>query len=234
MQKKVLITGGNKGIGLETAKIFLKMDYDVFVVARDFSNFELGGLPNITEIEADLSDLGVLKSIYEVVGDVDVLINNAGFMQPHISYDKYTPSEREKMMNVNLYAPVELMNIFSEGMKKNKCGRIVNVASIAGQIGHPDVWYGIAKAGVINATKIYAKLLGEHGIVVNCVAPSPVETNMQSSNSKERIDAFKKTVITGRFATPNEVARTIVWLAVGCPEYINGTCIDINNGSYPR
>jgi 3-oxoacyl-[acyl-carrier protein] reductase len=234
MQKRVLITGGNKGIGLETAKIFLKMDYDVYVVARDFSNFELGGLPNITEIEADLSNLSVINDIVNVVGDVDVLINNAGFMQPHITYDKYTSVEREKMMNVNLYAPVELMNAFSVGMKKNKCGRIVNVSSISGHIGHPDVWYGIAKAGIINATKIYAKLLGSHGIVVNCVAPSPVETNMQSSNSKERIEEFKKSVITKRFATANEVARTIVWLAVGSPEYINGTCIDINNGSYPR
>lgn len=234
MQKKVLITGGNKGIGLETAKIFLKMDYDIFVVARDFSNFELGGLPNVTEIEADLSDLSVIDDIVKVVGDIDILINNAGFMQPHIAYDKYTAQDREKMMNVNLYAPVELMNAFSVGMKKNQCGRIVNVASIAGQVGHPDVWYGIAKAGLINATKIYAKLLGVDGIVVNCIAPSPVETNMQSSNSKERIEAFKKSVITGRFATPNEVARTIVWLAIGSPEYINGTCIDINNGSYPR
>lgn len=234
MQKRVLITGGNKGIGLETAKIFLKMDYDVYIVARDFSNFELGGLPNITEIEADLSNLTVIEDIVNVVGEVDVLINNAGFMQPHITYDKYTSVEREKMMNVNLYAPVELMNAFSVGMKKNKCGRIVNVSSISGHIGHPDVWYGIAKAGIMNATKIYAKLLGSHGIVVNCVAPSPVETNMQSSNSKERIEEFKKSVITKRFATPNEVARTIVWLAVGSPEYINGTCIDINNGSYPR
>lgn len=234
MQKKVLITGGNKGIGLETAKIFLKLDYDVFVVARDFSSFELGGLPNVTEIEADLSDLSVIDNIVKVVGDIDVLINNAGFMQPHIAYNEYSREDREKMMNVNLYAPVELMNAFSIGMKKNKCGRIVNVASIAGQVGHPDVWYGIAKAGMINATKIYAKLLGPDGIVVNCIAPSPVETNMQSTNSKERIEAFKKSVITGRFARANEIARTIVWLAIGSPEYINGTCIDINNGSYPR
>ncbi len=83
--------------------------------------------------------------------------------------------------------------------KKNKSGRIVNLASIAGQVGHPDVWYGIAKAGVINATKIYAKLLGANGIVVNCIAPSPVETNMQSSNSKERIEAFKKKCNYGTF-----------------------------------
>lgn len=94
------------------------MDYDVFVVARDFSNFELGGLPNVTEIEADLSDLSVIDDIVKVVGDIDVLINNAGFMQPHITYDKYTAQDREKMMNVNLYAPVELMNAFSVGMKK--------------------------------------------------------------------------------------------------------------------
>lgn len=234
MTKKVLITGGNKGIGLEVAKIFVKLDYDVFVVGRDFSQFELGGLPNVTEIEADLSNLDNIPEIVKTVGDIDVLINNAGFMQPHITYDKYTPQDREKMMNVNLYAPVELMNEFSIGMKKQKCGRIVNVASIAGQIGHPDVWYGIAKAGLINATKIYAKLLGGDGIVVNCIAPSPVETDMQSSNSKERIEEFKKSVITGRFARPTEVARTIVWLAIGSAEYINGTCIDINNGSYPR
>ncbi|WP_419770337.1 MAG: SDR family NAD(P)-dependent oxidoreductase [Candidatus Marinarcus sp.] len=234
MSKKVLITGGNKGIGLEVAKIFLIMEYEVFVVARDFENFELGGLPHVTEIEADLANLDNIQFIVEAVGDIDVLINNAGFMQPHITYDNYTAQDREKMMNVNLYAPVELMNAFSKSMIKNKSGRVVNVASIAGQIGHPDVWYGIAKAGLINATKIYAKLLGKEGIVVNCIAPSPVETAMQNSNSKERIEEFKKTVITGRFAQPTEVARTIVWLAVGCPDYINGTCIDINNGSYPR
>lgn len=234
MTKKVLITGGNKGIGLEVAKIFVKLEYEIYVVGRDFSEFELGGLPNVTEIEADLTNLDNIPEIVRTVGDIDILINNAGFMQPHITYDKYTSQDRENMMNVNLYAPVELMNEFSIGMKKQKCGRIVNVASIAGQIGHPDVWYGIAKAGLINATKIYAKLLGGDGIVVNCIAPSPVETDMQKSNSKERIEEFKKTVVTHRFARPSEIARTIVWLAIGSPEYINGTCIDINNGSYPR
>ena len=76
------------------------------------------------------------------------------------------------MLNdVDLYTPVELMNIFS-AHEKQKYGRIVNTASIAGQIGHPDVWYGMAKAALINATKIYGKLLGAHGITVN-VAPSP-------------------------------------------------------------
>jgi len=231
MSKKVLITGGNKGIGLETTKMFLDLGYEVIVVARDFSKFDI---KNVRTIVYDLNDIENLPSLAREVGDIDVLINNSGFMQPHIPYDNYPKEDKERIMNVNLYAPVELMNLFSASMKKNKYGRIVNVGSIAGQIGHPDVWYGMSKAAIINATKIYAKLLGPDGIVVNTLAPSPVETDMQAVNSEERKAEFKKSVITGRFAEASEIAKTILWLATDCPEYINGICVDINNGSYMR
>ncbi len=233
-KKRVLITGGNKGIGLAVSRAMLELGYEIFIIARDFSDFPLGGLPNVIEIECDLSKLESLPALAKEVGEIDILINNAGYMQPKYSYDKYPLEAREHIMNVDLYAPVELMNLFSVGMKKNKYGRIVNTASIAGQIGHPDVWYGIAKAGLINATKIYAKLLGADGISVNCVAPSPTETNMQKDNSEERKKEFKKTVVSGRFAQAEEVAKAIVWLATDCPEYITGICLDINNCSYPR
>lgn len=234
MSKRVLITGGNKGIGLAVSQAMLALGYEVIVAARDFSSFPLGGLPNITEIEVDLSNLDNIPQLLKECGDIDVLINNAGFMQPKYSYDNYPLEAKEALMNVDLHAPVELMTQLSKHMKKQKYGRIVNTASIAGQIGHPDIWYGIAKAGLINATKIFGKLLGEHGITVNCVAPSPVETEMQKDNSEERKNEFKKTVVTGRFAEPEEIAKAIVWLATDCPEYINGICIDINNCSYPR
>ncbi len=233
-KKRVLITGGNKGIGLAVSRAMLELGHEIIVIARDFSSFPLGGLPNVTEIECDLSKLETLPALVKEVGEIDILINNAGYMQPKYSYDKYPVEAREHIMNVDLYAPVELMNLFSESMKKNRYGRIVNTASIAGQIGHPDVWYGIAKAGLINATKIYAKLLGADGITVNCVAPSPTETDMQKDNSEERKKEFKKTVVSGRFAQAEEVAKAIVWLATDCPEYITGICLDINNCSYPR
>jgi 3-oxoacyl-[acyl-carrier protein] reductase len=231
MAKKVLITGGNKGIGLACTKMFLEIGYGVIVVARDFSNFNIKKVQTITY---DLSDINNIPSLVKEIGDIDILINNSGFMQPHIPYDNYPKEDIENIMNVNLYAPVELITLFSKSMKEKKFGRIVNVASIAGQIGHPDVWYGMSKAAIINATKIFAKTLGEYGIVVNAVAPSPVETDMQATNSKERKAEFKKSVITNRFAEPEEVAKTIFWLATDCPEYINGICIDINNGSYMR
>lgn len=231
MSKKVLITGGNKGIGLECTKMFLDLGYEVIVVARDFSKFDI---KDVKTIKYDLNNIDDLPNLAKEIGDIDVLINNSGFMQPHISYDDYPKEDKEHIMNVNLYAPVELMNLFSKSMKEKNYGRIVNVASIAGQIGHPDVWYGMSKASLINATKIYAKLLGENGIVVNCVAPSPVETEMQAVNSEERKAEFKKSVISKRFANADEIAKSIIWLATDCPEYINGICIDINNGSYMR
>ena len=233
MKTRALVTGGNKGIGFEVTKDFLERGFEVVVVARDFSSFDLKD-ENLTIIEYDLANVTDLPKLMKQVGDIDILINNAGFMQPKYSFDNYPLEAKERIMNVDLHTPVELMTLCSNSMKEKGYGRIVNVASIAGQIGHPDIWYGIAKAGLINATKIYAKLLGGNGIVVNCIAPSPVETDMQKDNSEERKAEFKKTVVSGRFAMASEIATTIVWLATDCPEYINGTTTDINNCSYPR
>jgi len=234
MLNRVLITGGNKGIGLEVVKRFLEVDYDVIVVARDFSNFAFKDNEKVTMIEYDLSNTEGLEKLVEEVGEIDTLINNAGYMQPKYTYDNYPKEAKEHIMNVDLHSPVELMTLFSKGMKKRGYGRIVNTASIAGQIGHPDIWYGIAKAGLINATKIFAKLLGSNGIIINCIAPSPVETDMQKDNSEERKAEFKKMVPSGRFAEPQEAAEVIFWLATDCPEYVNGTTLDFNNGSYVR
>lgn len=233
-KRKVLITGGNKGIGLAVSRAMLELGHEIVIVARSFEDCPIVGVKDVTAIEYDLANLEGLNELANEVGDIDILINNAGYMQPKYTYDNYPKDARDHIMNVDLYAPVELMNIFSENMKKNSYGRIVNTASIAGQIGHPDVWYGMAKAALINATKIYGKMLGAYGITVNCVAPSPTETDMQKDNSEERKNEFKKTVATGRFAEPEEVAKAIVWLATDCPEYINGVCIDINNCSFPR
>jgi len=232
--KRVLITGGNKGIGLAVVQRFMELNYDIVVIGRDFSKFPYKDNPKIECIEYDLSDTNGLKKLAKEIGEIDTLINNAGYMQPKYTYDNYPLEAREHIMNVDLYSPVELITIFSEGMKKRNYGRIVNTASIAGQIGHPDIWYGIAKAGIINATKIFAKLLGSHNIVVNCIAPSPVETDMQKDNSEERKAEFKKAVPCGRFAEPSEAAEVIVWLATSCPEYVNGTTMDFNNSSYVR
>lgn len=231
--RRVLITGGNKGIGFELTKYFVENGDQVMVVARDFSNFEYSDHPNVKVFPYDLSNVKGIESLVSQIGPVDVLINNAGVMNT-CTYDQYSEQEMERLMNINLYAPIELINCVSKSMKEQGYGRIVNTSSVAGHIGHSDIWYGVSKAGIINATKSYAKLLAQYGIVVNAVAPGPVETDMLAVIPEKRLEYVKSSVYLGRFAKPQEVAQTIIWLATDCPEYINGTCIDINNGTFPR
>jgi len=224
--KKVLITGGNKGIGLELTKEFLALNYEVVVIARDFSNFELK--EEVECIEFDLVEVEKIPQLIESIGKVDILINNAGVMYS-LPYDNYPQEQVNSMLKLNLEAPIKLI----EECAKQGVRRVVNNASVAGYTGHPDIWYGMTKAGLINATKSFSKIF-EGKVIINAVAPSPVDTDMQKVNTEERKEAFRKSVITKRFATVDEVSKTMLWLATESPEYINGTTIDINNGSYPR
>ncbi len=233
MNRNVLITGGNKGIGLACTHLFAQNGFDVAVVARDFSHTPLSTLSNVTLYPYDLTDIAGIPSLIEKIGKIDILVNNAGVMYS-MPYDTYPDEKRDSMLRLNLEAPIALITHISPYMRSQHYGRIVNIASIASHIGHPDVWYGITKAGLLNATKSFAKLLGEDGIVINAVAPGPVETDMLDVIPDARKEAIKNAVYTGRFATAEEVARAVYWLATDCPEYINGTCIDINNGAFPR
>ena len=228
--KHVLITGGNKGIGLEVTRQLLDLGFAVTVLARDLSPIED---LNCRGIKFDLHNIKDIANVVSSIDDIDILINNAGIMNT-CRYHDYPEGKKMEMLKINIEAPVELMTCVSKKMIEKKQGRIVNVASIAGEIGHPDIWYGITKAGLINATKSFAKELGPHGIIVNAVAPGPVDTDMMNSIPKERQESILRNVYSGRFARPEEVAQAIVWLATDCPSYINGTCIDINNGAFPR
>jgi NAD(P)-dependent dehydrogenase (short-subunit alcohol dehydrogenase family) len=231
--KTVLITGGNKGIGFAATWKFINAGYKVYVIARDFKNFSLKNHANIETVEYDLTNISDIPKLISQLPSIDILLNNAGvmFALPYLDY----PQEKvSQMIRLNIEAPVALITEVSKTMISNGYGRIVNNASIAGEIGHPDIWYGITKAGIINMTKSFAKILGPQGIVVNAVAAGPVATEMLDIIPEPRKQTIKSSVYTGRFAYPEEVADTMFWLATDCPEYINGTCIDINNGAFPR
>ena len=228
MGKKVLITGGTKGIGLAAVKRFVGEGYEVYVVARNFENFHAGGVKTVV---ADLTELENISKIKEETGDIDILINNAG-MDIKKSYIEYQEEDIQKIVNLNLRAPIELIKLYAPKWIENGVGRVVNVASQAAEIGHTDIWYGITKAGLVNVTKSFASILAAKGVVINAVAPGPVDTDfLKDSAFAERFEALKKRVYTGRFATAEEVAEVIYWLAVDSPQYINGETIDINNGA---
>jgi len=224
----VLITGAGRGIGLATAKAFAKAGWKVLALDKDFSNFDL----DAERIEFDLRNLSKIKGLVEQ-REIHTLVNNAGvlFCDP---YEAIPEEHKREILAVNIEAPAHLIESVSIQMKRRKAGRIVNVGSVAAFTGHPDLWYGITKAGILNLTKAWAKELGPHGVLVNAVAPGPTQTAMYDQLPQSRKDGVMRSVYSGRVCTPEEVAAAILWLGSACPEYVNGTTLDVNNGSYPR
>jgi 3-oxoacyl-[acyl-carrier protein] reductase len=232
----VLITGAGRGIGLATARAFLAAGWKVIALDKDFSTFDL----DVERIQFDLRDIPRIKGLVDK-RQVDTLVNNAGvlFCDP---YEAIPEEHKREVLTVNIEAPAELIAALAPQMKKRKAkdpacgiaGRIVNVGSVAAFTGHPDLWYGITKAGILNLTKAWARELGPHGVLVNAVAPGPTQTAMYDQLPQSRKDGVMKSVYSGRVCTPEEVASAILWLGTSCPEYVNGTTLDVNNGSYPR
>ena len=223
-----LITGAGRGIGLATARAFLAAGWKVLALDKDFSGFDL---KEAERIEFDLRNLAGIRKLAE--REIHTLVNNAGvlFCDP---YGSIPEEHKREILAVNIEAPAALIEAVSVQMKKRKSGRIVNVGSVAAFTGHPDLWYGITKAGILNLTKAWAKELGPHGVLVNAVAPGPTQTAMYDRLPQSRKDGVMKSVHSGRVGRPEEVAAAILWLGSACPEYVNGTTLDVNDGSYPR
>jgi NAD(P)-dependent dehydrogenase (short-subunit alcohol dehydrogenase family) len=220
----VLVTGAGRGIGLATARAFLGAGWKVLALDKDFSGFDLNG---VERIDFDLRNLAGIKQFVEE-REIHTLVNNAGVLYCD-PYEAIPEANKREILAVNLEAPVKLIESVSIQMKQRKSGRIVNVGSVAAFTGHPDLWYGI-----LNLTKAWAKELGPHGVLVNAVAPGPTQTAMYDQLPQSRKDGVMKSAYSGRVCTPEEVAAAILWLGTACPEYVNGTTLDVNNGSYPR
>jgi 3-oxoacyl-[acyl-carrier protein] reductase len=225
--KRVLVTGAGRGIGLATARAFERAGWRVLSLDKEFGGEVVG-----ERIDFDLRRTAEIARIVNSMGDVDALVNNAAvlFCDP---VDAIPEEHRREILAVNLEAPAALIAAVAPPMKERRSGRIVNVSSVAAFTGHPDLWYGMTKAGLLNLTKAWARALGPHGVLVNAVAPGPTKTRMYDQLPQSRRDDTMRSVYSGRVCEPEEVAA-IVWLGSACPEYVNGTTLDVNNGSYPR
>ena len=226
--KRVLITGAGRGIGLATARRFAAAGWRVLSLDKEFGSDVVG-----ERVTFDLTRTSEIAALIASVGDVDTLVNNAGVLHCD-PIDAIPHAHRSEILAVNLEAPAALIAAAAPAMKARRSGRIVNVSSVSAFTGHPDLWYGITKAGLLNLTKSWARALGPHGILVNAVAPGPTETRMYDQLPASRRDDVMRSVYAGRVCKPQEVAAAIFWLGSDCPEYINGSTLDVNNGSYPR
>ena len=181
----------------------------------------------------DLTRISEIPALIAALGELDTVVNNAGVLHCD-PIDAIPDAHRSEILAVNLEAPATLIAAVAPAIKARPSGRIVNVSSVSAFTGHPDLWYGITKAGILNLTKSWARALGPHGILVNAVAPGPTETHMYDQLPQSRRDDVMRAVYSGRVCKPQEVAEAIYWLGSDCPDYISGSTIDVNNGSYPR
>ena len=224
---KAIVTGGNRGIGLEISKLLIAKGFTVHVFSRSGIDSPPQDMVSWT---VDIADYAQVQKIVSQIGALDVLINNAGIMNAKTASD-YNAAEILHILNVNLISAVRLSVSVAEQMASSGGGRIVSLGSIAGEIGHPDIWYGISKAGIANAMRSLAKTFGPRGVVANSVAPGPVDTEMMKNAPEERKARLKAAAISQRFCSAVEVAQTVCWLATEAPAYINGEVIDMNNGT---
>lgn len=227
---KAIVTGGNRGIGLEISKKLLARGCEVHVLSRSGINSPPEGIISWT---ADVSDYEQTIQVADKIGPINVLINNAGIMNAKTAGD-YDHDEILHILNVNLITSVRLSVRLAEQMANDGGGRIISMGSIAGEIGHPDIWYGISKAGIANAMRSIARAFGLRGVIANSVAPGPVDTAMMKTIPQDRKDRLKAATISQRFCTAEEVAETVCWLATDAPACINGEVIDLNNGANYR
>ena len=228
LMKTALITGAGRGIGLATAKAFHAQGWRVISLDKQFGPEILG-----VRLDFDLRNLDGIPALISATGPIDTLVNNAGILYCD-PLDAIPDDHKREILAVNLEAPAALITALAPSMKSRGAGRIVSVASVSAFTGHPDLWYGITKAGIVNLTKSWARELGPHGVLVNAVAPGPTLTAMYEQLPESRKLGVMRSVYSGRMCTPDEVAAAILWLGSESPAYVNGSTLDVNDGCYPR
>lgn len=236
MNKRVLISGGARGIGAATVKYFAEQgDLVAFIYHRaDEKAREVANITGAFPIKADVSDAQSAKSAFveatNQLGGIDILINCAGIAEFSLFTDISDEAWR-RMIDTNLSSAFTLSRETAKVMVSQKHGKIINVGSVWGRMGSScEVHYSASKAGLRGLTQALAKELGPSGITVNCVEPGVIDTDMNSMLDEAAMKELAEATPLCRIGKAEEVAAVIGFLASDGASFITGACIPVDGG----
>lgn len=227
--RSVLVTGGNRGIGLAIALAFQANGDQVAVTSRS------GQAPEgLFAVQADVTDADSVDRAFAEVeaaqGPVEVLVANAGITQDQLLL-RMSEEDFTSVIDTNLTGAFRVLKRASKGMIRKKKGRVVLISSVVGLMGSPgQINYASSKAGLVGMARSLTRELGSRNITANVVAPGYIDTEMTQGLDEDLQKQYKAQIPAGRFAEPSEVADVVRWLASDEASYISGAVIPVDGG----
>jgi 2-dehydro-3-deoxy-L-rhamnonate dehydrogenase (NAD+) len=238
--KNAIVTGGARGIGLAIAQRLLDSGASVSLWDRDQSSLDataksLALKDRVHTAAVDISNADSVGRAAEMTINywrrVDILVNNAGIAGVTAKTWEFTPEQFQEVLQTNLFGVFLCCRAIVPHMIANKYGRIVNIASIAGKEGNPNAaHYSAAKAGVIALTKSLAKEVATMGVIVNCITPAVIQTDILKQVAQSHIDYMLSKIPMGRFGLKEEAAAMAAWLCSGDCSFTTGAAFDLSGG----
>jgi 3-oxoacyl-(acyl-carrier-protein) reductase len=227
--RSVLVTGGNRGIGLAIARAFAAQGDRVAVTHR-----ATGAPEGLFGVRCDVTDATEVDAAFTAVeaehGPVEVLVANAGITDDTLLL-RMTEEQFTRVLDANLTGAYRVAKRAAAKMLRARFGRIVFVSSVVGLTGSAgQVNYAASKAGLVGMARSIARELGSRNITANVVAPGFVETDMTDALPDARKKEILASVPLGRFATPDEVAGAVTWLAGDAAGYVTGAVVPVDGG----
>lgn len=229
MARTVLVTGGNRGIGLAIAEAFLKQGDRVAVTHRGS-----GGPAGAFDVTCDVSDPAAVDAAFAAVeselGPVEVLVANAGITDDTLLM-RMSEEQFSRVLDTNLTGAWRCARRAATKMVRGRWGRMIFISSVVALLGGPgQVNYAASKAGLIGVARSITRELGSRNITANVVAPGYIDTELTAVLPEQRQAEYRQAIPAGRFAEPAEVAGVVTWLASDAASYVTGAVIPVDGG----